>query len=190
MIILNKNEILIHKDKIKKEIKSGSVFIYPTDTIYGIGCNAQDDKAVKRIRKIKERYEQPFSVISPSKEWILKNCDFNKVHLKWLDKLPGAFTFILKLKNKKAVSKQVNPNIETLGVRIPKHWFTEIVEETDVPIVTTSVNKSGEEYMTSLEDLDSEIKKAVDYIFYDGQKIGRPSTIVIFNKDKAEIKER
>jgi L-threonylcarbamoyladenylate synthase len=190
MRILDEDEILLEKDKIKKSIRKGAIFIYPTDTIYGIGCNANSDESVRKIRELKERPEQPFSVIAPSKDWILKNCEIDGVNKNWLDKLPGPFTFILTLINKKAVSKFVSPKEETLGVRIPAHWFGKIIEELDIPIVTTSVNKSGEEHMTCLEDLDTDIKKGVDYIFYEGKKTGRPSTIVVFEKGTAHIKER
>jgi L-threonylcarbamoyladenylate synthase len=189
MKILGKDEILFNQDRLKKEIREGAVFIYPTDTIYGIGCIATDEKAVERIRNMKERPSQPFSVIAPSKEWIIENCEIEGDNLKWLDKLPGPYTYILKLK-KNAVSPSVNPGLDSLGVRIPKHWFTDIVSEIGIPVVTTSVNRSGQQYMTSTEDLDPKIKQSVDYIFYEGEKMGNPSTIVLFSKDKAEIKER
>jgi L-threonylcarbamoyladenylate synthase len=188
MEILTKDEVLNHKEKLKKEILDGAVFIYPTDTIYGIGCIATLDKAVGRIRQIKNRPEQPFSVIAPNKEWIIKNCHITDEN--WLNNLPGPYTFIMELKNKKAVSAHVNPGIKTLGVRIPDSWFTGFISELGLPIVTTSVNKSGEPYMTSLDDLDQDIKHLVDYIFYEGEKKGKPSKIIIFGKDKVEIKER
>jgi len=190
MIILTKDEILEHIAKIRKEIKEGAVFVYPTDTIYGIGCNAMDSKAVKRIRAVKNRPDQPFSVIAPSKQWILNNCILHKNNMHWLDKLPGSYTLVLKMKSKSSVSSYVNPGLDTVGVRIPDHWFTKIINEVGVPVVTTSVNKTGEQYMTSLDDLDSAIRKGVDYIFYEGIKTGKPSTVVILDKDEAVIKER
>ncbi len=190
MQIFTKEDLLEHESMIIKEIISGKIFIYPTDTIYGIGCNAVDDKAVKKIRKIKQRKDQPFSIIAPSKKWIQETCEVHEKNLYWLDKLPGPYTFVMKMKNKKAVSKYVNPDIETIGIRIPKHWFSKFIEDIGIPIVTTSVNKSGEQYMTSMDDLDPEIKRQIDYIFYEGERTGKPSTLVIFDKDKSEVKER
>ena len=96
----------------------------------------------------------------------------------------------MKLKDKLAVSNYTNPGIETIGVRIPKHWFTEFIQESEMPIVTTSVNKSGEQYMTTLEDLDPDIKKGVDYIFYDEALLGKPSTLVDFTKKEPEVVKR
>ncbi len=159
-------------------IQNGSVFIYPTDTIYGIGCNAQDSDAVNKIRKMKSRISNPFSVIAPSLDWIKENCIVPKEGEEWLKKLPGPYTLILKLKNKDCIAKEANMGLNTLGVRMPKHWIKDIAEELGIPIISTSVNKSGEEYMTSLEDLDDSFKENVDFVIYEGKKEGRPSKII------------
>ncbi len=189
MQLYNKDEVKISFSQIAKKIKKGAVFVYPTDTIYGLGCNAEDEKAVEEIRKLKNRYGLPFSVIAPSEEWILDNCEVSKANSSWLSKLPGSYTLILKLKNKKSVAKNVSLS-DTLGVRIPNHWISRIVNKLDIPIVTTSANKTGQNFMTSLEDCDANIKNSVDFIIYEGEKHGRPSTIVDLTKEKAEIKKR
>ena len=178
MRILNADELKIEKDAIIESIIDGAVFIYPTDTIYGIGCNAQISKSVKKIRQLKARATNPFSVIAPSIEWIKENCVVAKEAEEWLDKLPGPYTLILKSKNQKCVAKDVNPGLGTLGVRIPNHWISKIVAEAEIPVVTTSVNRSGQDYMTSLEDLDPAVKKSIDFVIYEGAKEGRPSKIV------------
>lgn len=170
------------------EIKKGAIFIYPTDTIYGLGCDATNEKAVEKIRKIKDRNKKPFSVIVPTKRWILDNCYIEKRHEKFLKKLPGKYTLILRLKNKKAVAKNVSQN--TLGVRIPKNWFSNVVKTIGIPIVTTSVNLTNKKPMTSLEDLDKEIIKKVDFLIYEGKKSGKPSTIVDLTEEKAKIIKR
>ena len=178
MRVLNADELKIEMDAIIDSIIDGAVFVYPTDTIYGIGCNAQISKSVKKIRQLKGRAASPFSVIAPSIDWIKENCIITEESEEWLDRLPGPYTFILKLKNAKCIAKEVNPGLETLGIRIPNHWINKIVAEADVPIVTTSVNRSNEDYMTSLEDLDPAVKKGVDFALYEGAKEGRPSKIV------------
>lgn len=178
MRILNADEFKLEKSQVIESIIGGTIFIYPTDTIYGIGCNAQISKSVKKIRQIKSRAANPFSVIAPSVDWIKENCIVTKEAEEWLDKLPEQYTLILKLKNSKCVAKEVNPGLSTLGVRIPNHWISKIIAEAEVPVVTTSVNRSNEDYMASLEDLDPSIEKGVDFVIYEGKKEGRPSKIV------------
>ena len=190
MDIATKDEFLIRKDVFVKRIKEGAVFIYPTDTIYGIGCNALDKKAVERIRKLKQRQDVPFSVIAPSKKWIYDNCEVPENAFKWIEKLPGPYTLIFKLSNKKAVSNAVNCGWGTLGVRIPKNWFAKTVEELGFPVVTTSANVSGENFMTSRDDIDSRVSSKADFMVYEGEKKGKPSTIVNFAEEEIEITRR
>jgi len=177
MRTLNFDEFKLEKAKIIDAIIKGSVFIHPTDTIYGIGCNAQNQKAVRKVRKLKSRTTNPFSVIVPSLEWVHENCVITKEGEEWLSKLPGSYTLIFKLKNK-CVAKEVNQGLNTLGVRMPNHWIKDVAADANVPIVTTSVNRSGEDYMSSLEDLDSTIKGGIDFVLYEGKKEGKPSKIV------------
>ena len=187
MEILNKKEVEVRFPEILARIKQGEVFIHPTDTIYGLGCNAGDEKAVQKIRKLKERPDSPFSVWVPSISWIQENCLVNKKAGEWLKKLPGPYTLVLKLKNRKAVAKNIS-GTNTLGVRLPDHWFSEIVHQMGIPLVTTSANKAGQPFMTSLENLDAEIQKGVSFIIYEGEKKGRPSQIV--NLVEVTVKER
>ena len=190
MRVYIKEEVLLRKAETLRKIKTGAIIVHPTDTIYGIGCNALNSKAVEKIRKIKNRHTMPFSIIAPSKQWIYDNCVITKNVEKWIKKLPGRYTLILKLKNKKAVVKEVNNEWETLGVRIPKHWFAAFVEKAGVPFVTTSANIAGEDFMTSIDNLDSRIKSKVDFIVYVGVKKGRPSKIIDLTKEKLEIIKR
>ena len=179
----------MEKGALLDNITRGSIFIYPTDTIYGLGCNAQKSESVRKIRKLKGRTTNPFSVIAPSVEWINENCLVTKQAEEWIDKLPAPYTLILKLKNYKCVSKAINLELNTLGVRIPNHWIKDFVAEANLPIVTTSVNKSNEDYMTSLEDLDPSIQSGVDFVLFEGKKEGKPSKIIDLT-GKVKIIER
>jgi len=186
MKILTKDEVNVNKEVILEVMKNGTIFIHPTDTIYGIGCNAVGEEFVDQVREIKGRPSSPFSIIAPSKEWIKENCVVSKEGEKWLKKLPGPYTLILKKKGN--VAESVAPGIDTLGVRIPDHWFSEVVSELGVPVVTTSANKSGGDFMTSLENLDDEIKPEIEFVVYEGEKHGRPSTIVDLTDGEKIIK--
>ena len=190
MQILSKEEVSAKAGEIKQAILEGAVFIYPTDTIYGLGCDATNDEAAGRIRDIKSRFKRPFSVIAPSKEWIIENCEITKEAEEWIEKLPGPYTLILKLKNKIAVSEKANMGMDTLGVRIPAHWISHVASAMGVPIITTSANKIDEDYMTTIEDLDPSIKNKVDFIIYEGEKKGRPSQLVHLEDGEAKVKDR
>ena len=190
MKILTKDEVNVNKEVVLEVIKNGALFIHPTDTIYGIGCNATQEDFVEQVREIKGRPSSPFSVIAPSKEWIKKNCVVNGEAEKWLDKLPGPYTIVLKLKKKGVIASNIAPGLDTLGIRIPDHWFSKIVEELGIPIVTTSANKSGGDFMTSLDDLDDEINPKIEFVIYEDEKHGRPSKILDLTGREVKIKER
>lgn len=191
MQTLTKEEFRVRKNEIMNKIEQGAIFIHPTDTIYGIGCNALSSKAVKKIREIKERYTAPFSVIAPGKKWIYENCFTEDKKVKeWIEKLPSALTLILKLKKKSCIAANVNTDLDTLGIRIPNHWFSGAVMELGIPIVTTSANITGGDFMTSIDNLDQKIKSKINFIIYEGEKIGRPSKIIDLTKEKVEVKKR
>ncbi len=175
---------LEEKEEIMFEIECGAVFIYPTDTIYGIGCNATDSKAVRRIRKIKVS-KKPFSVIVPGKKWIENNCVIETQHQKYLKKLPGKYTLILKLKNKDSIAREVST--KTIGVRIPKNEFSKLVEDLGFPVVTTSVNETGKKFLTNLKNLDKKIERQVDFAVDAGKINGKPSTIIDLTQKKPRI---
>lgn len=172
------------KRLLTEMVSGGSVVIHPTDTIYGIGCNALNKKSVERIRAAKKRLKSPFSVIAPSKKWIRDNCELSKEASAFVrQKLPGPYTIIVKLKNKKAVNKAVIPGRDTIGVRLPDHWFTKIIAKAGVPFVTTSVNRRGEPYMTSDKTADPRVVKQADYLVYEGSKRGKPSRVMDFTRN-------
>jgi tRNA threonylcarbamoyl adenosine modification protein (Sua5/YciO/YrdC/YwlC family) len=193
MQVITRAEVRLRRGEIKEKILKGDVFVHPTDTIYGLGCNALDSKAVKKLREMKERPDSPFSVIAPSRAWIEENCEITKEAKKWLDKLPGPYTFILKTKNS-PVAKEVAPGKDSLGVRMPMHWITPFVEWVGVPIISTSVNVTDEPYMVKIEDLDSDInigiKRKLTFVLYEGEKPGRPSKLVHLESDEVKVRER
>jgi len=184
MKIIKKEEALQNKEAVINWIKNGKIFVYPTDTIYGIGCDGTNDESVKKIREIKKS-DQAFSVIAPSQQWILDNCVVKDQE--WLNKLPGPYTLILPL-IAEGVSAEVTAGKKTIGVRIPDHWFSEIVQEAGVPFVTTSANVHGQPFLTNIAELNKEVK--VDVIIDEGKKEGKPSTLVDLTGEEANIIER
>jgi L-threonylcarbamoyladenylate synthase len=163
-----------------EDIKNGAIFIYPTDTIYGLGCDATNFDSVQRIKKIKYRdKDKPMSVIAPSIKWIKENCIVDDALLKKY--LPGPYTLILKKKNPDFL-KEISSN-DSLGIRIPDSEFTELVEKSGRPFITTSVNLTGEPFATKISDIPHEILDTVDIIIGVGELAGRPSTLVIDDKE-------
>lgn len=161
----------MRKAKFLRDIKDGAVFIYPTDTVYGIGCDATNEKAVKRVRELKGRKVYPLSIIAPSKAWVLEHCVARPEDL---ERLPGPYTLIFQAKNH-AVAQSVQMGRDTLGIRIPSHWISDVAEQLGRPLVTTSANITGGNVMQRLEDLPTELRH-VDFIIYEGEHRGTQST--------------
>ena len=187
MEVVTKAGFVNDQTRYLRLIKQGALFIHPTDTIYGLGCDATNKKAVAKIREVKNRNNNPFSVIAPSKQWILSHCEVSPAHNAWLDKLPGAYTLIFTLKNPACIAPNVNPAKQTLGVRIPDHWFSQAVQQLGRPVITTSANKTGQDFMNSLETLDPEIQRYTNFIVYEGKKQGKPSTVVDLTTKKPVV---
>ncbi len=131
--------------------------------------------------------DKPFSIIVPSINWVKHHCYIAKKEEAALGRLPGPYTLIVKIK-KNTVAPSVTLGRKTIGIRYPDHWITELVQKLNLPIVTTSANKAGQRFMTSLEDLDKDIEKSVDFILYEGPHDGRPSIIIDLVMDN--VKER
>lgn len=168
----------LSKDDVTVEMLPNRVFIYPTDTIYGIGCDATKSELIARLREIKQRDAKPLSVIAPSIDWIHDNCIITPHAEKYLRKLPGPYTLILQLKEPHLVPTELTGGAPTIGIRIPNHWISTLVQQYGKPIVTTSANLSGQKHMETLEDLPEQVRNAVDFIIYDGPIKGNPSTVV------------
>ncbi len=190
MNVVTKDEFNVNFEDFKMNIEDGAIFIHPTDTIYGLGCDATNKDSVKKLRDLKDRHKNPFSVIVPGKNWIIENCELNDSAKKWIEKLPGAYTLILKMKNKNCIAPNVNFDMDTLGVRMPAHWITDAVKKLGTPIVSTSANKAGEDFMTSPDDLNPQIEQMVDFMLFDENTHGKPSTIVDLTKDEPVIIRR
>lgn len=161
------------REKITKNIKDGLIFVYPTDTIYGLGCDALIPEAVKKIREIK-RTEHPFSVIAPSIAWIRENLVVK--HPKYLENLPGPYTLVFEKKDPDFL-KWVS-HTSTLGVRIPNHHFTKFVQQAGLPFLTTSVNLTGQPPVHTIKEIPEAILNHVDVVIDAGLLKNPPSRII------------
>ena len=172
MHTVDKSWVNNHIDEILSAIKRGDILIYPTDTIYGIGCDALNTPSIENLRALKQRPDKPFSIIAPSKKWIEEHFF---VPPEALDMLPGPVTLILEPKDPTMFSPAINPNGSSIGVRIPDHWFNEIIQKAGIPFITTSVNLSDNPHMTSIDDIPASIEKSVTFCVYEGPIHGHSS---------------
>ena len=191
MKAITKEDLTLNFEFYKNKILDGKIFIYPTDTIYGIGCIGTNNNSIEKIREIKQRESKPFSIIAPNKEWIENNCMISDENKIYLNKLPGPFTFILKLNSNDSIAKsEVVGDLDCVGVRMPDNWFSEMISKLGIVFITTSVNISGEKHITSITELKEEISSKVDFIIDDGIIDGKPSTIIdLRNKDVKIIRK-
>ncbi len=165
----------MNRVELAKAIRNGAVLIYPTDTLYGIGCNALVREGVEKIMKAKGREPgKPFSVIAPSKAWITENTRITADNAQFVDNLlPGPYTVILKSK----INIPLVTGEGKLGVRIPRSEFCDFIRSQGFPFVTTSVNLSTTGPVTCLSDVPARIAEATDYAIDAGELNGISSRI-------------
>ncbi len=169
------DEMINDIEKYAKELRKGKIFIYPTDTVYGIGGNPYKKDVVEKIYKIKRRDKsKPLSVIAPSEEWIVEHFDISKVVLKIY--FPGPYTLLLKKKDPDFLSNASTSSY--VGVRIPDHPITLLVNKAEVPLITTSANLSGEKPPSSVDEIDEYLISEVDYLIIGKCTLGKPSTVI------------
>ena len=168
-------------------LNNGGVIVYPTDTLYGFGCDAKNESAIEKINTIKGR-KAPMSVLAPNIEiaakWMnISKHDKNNV----LGKLGGPTTIIVPV-NLGITSPSITGDKQTLGVRIPDHKFCQKLSEAyPNPITTTSVNRTRQEPLTNPEKILSEFSREIDLIIEDGIIEGSGSTIYNFQDRELNI---
>lgn len=175
-IIVSHAELMEKQEFFLKELVAGKLFVYPTDTIYGIGCNAQKIESVKKIRELKQRDTKPFSIIPPSFEWITQHCQVTDEQLNSIQQSEGKETFLVPVNTSFDVSA-IAPDKQLIGIRVSNHWFTKLIEQAQVAFITTSVNISGEPHILDINQIPDSIRRGVDYIIDDGIHDANPSRI-------------
>ncbi len=184
----NQKDIL----KAVKILEKGGIIIYPTDTVYGIGCDIYNQKGIEQISKIKniKPGKVNFSFICYDISHVsefTKPVD-NDIFKMMKKNLPGPFTFILKANNK--VPKFFKSKKNTVGIRIPdNNIIREIVKELGHPILTTSLKDDDEiiEYTTDPELINEKFKDKVDLIIDGGYGGNIASTIVDCSNNEIKI---
>jgi L-threonylcarbamoyladenylate synthase len=161
----------------KRILKAGGTLVYPTDTLYGLGCNALSEKAVGKIYALKGREEgKPLSIIVSDHAMLLEYCTVSSAQEKILHALlPGPYTFILPLRKKLPVSATME-----IGIRVPEHMFMrQVSKELGIPVVSTSANVSGDKDAASLSSVSAGVSSRADLLIDGGKcQYGTGSTVI------------
>ncbi len=168
-------------------LRQGGLILYPTDTVWGIGCDATNKEAVEKIYKLKR---------SDNKTSMIVLCHDADMVVRYVNKAPGIAFEVMELSEKPltlilegavGVAPNLIPDEGTLGVRVPRHEFCEkLLYKFRKPIVSTSANISGEPTpLKGLKDVSREIIEGVDFVVnprFQGKPTGQPSSIVAFGE--------
>ena len=181
---------MLFEDDIKNCIsvlQNGGIILYPTDTVWGIGCDATNEKAVEKIYAVKRRNEEKSMIILVADEKdILHYTDHPEpVIFDYIKGISKPTTVIYD--SAKNLAKNLVNKDGSVGIRIVKDFFcSELLRQFVKPIVSTSSNISGYPPPTFFEDIDTQIKSGVDYIVQhrqDDMTEATPSAIVKWNAD-------
>ena len=173
-------------EKAVEVLNKGQVIIYPTDTVYGIGADATNIEAVKKVYKIKERdITKPLLVLVSGLRMLLDYFEPNGREILEIQRhFPGPYAFILKTRKKMLFGEK------EIGVRVPNHYFCrKVSEELGKPIITTSANISGKKAPSSIEKIENKIKERVDLIIDGGISKHKYASTVVNIREKKIIRK-
>lgn len=178
-------------EHIVRALRDGAVVIYPTDTIYGMGCDIHNARAVERVARIKgiKPTKNDFSFICYDLSHIADYARVGNQAFKLMKRLlPGPFTFILQATGN--VPKLLNTNKKTVGIRVPDNDIPrQLVHQLGNPIITTSIRDEDEiiEYSTDPELIFEKFQNQVDIVIDGGYGGNVPSTIVDATDDDFSV---
>lgn len=175
-------------NKAVKILKEGGVIIYPTDTVYGIGCDIFNKEALERIFSIKnDGVTKLFSFVCSDLKDIAKYAKVSDYAYRMMKHLlPGPYTFILPAA--KQVPKKLWSKRKTVGIRVPKHPVAlKLAVELGNPIVSTSTTNRKGELILDPVDIQRIFNNQVDLMLAHGGLSGKLSSIIDLSKEAPEI---
>jgi tRNA threonylcarbamoyl adenosine modification protein (Sua5/YciO/YrdC/YwlC family) len=192
VVIHPQNPELRKINRVVELLQKGGIIIYPTDTIYGIGCDLMNRRSVERLCQIMDVKPQKLNL-----SFICLDMSHVSEYVKRIDtpvfkilkkELPGPFTFIFESSNR--VPKILGVNKTTVGIRIPNHPLPlEIVRLLGNPLITSSIKDDDEikEYTTDPEEIFEDFKHKVDLVIDGGAGGNIPSTVVDFTSGEPQL---
>jgi tRNA threonylcarbamoyl adenosine modification protein (Sua5/YciO/YrdC/YwlC family) len=178
-------------EKVVEALKEGGLIGYPTDTIYGIGCDLFKNEAIEKIYRLKRHDRtKPLSVICSGLTDISQYAQVSNYAYKTMKRLlPGPYTFILeatKLVPKFAMTKQ-----KTVGIRVPDNRIClSIVERLGHPIISTSVYKPNEELYSDPADIDEKFGKQLKLVIDGGIIVAEHSSVIDLTNEEPRVLRR
>jgi L-threonylcarbamoyladenylate synthase len=168
--------------KAVQVLKSGGVILYPTDTIWGIGCDATNEKAVERIYRIKKREDSKSMLVLMENPALLERYVNDVPEVAWdLVEISSTPLTVIYPKAKNLAANLIAED-GSIGIRFTKEEFTiKMLQQFRRPIVSTSANISGEKPPAFFDEISEEIKSQVDYVVeyrQDDTVPAQPSSII------------
>jgi tRNA threonylcarbamoyl adenosine modification protein (Sua5/YciO/YrdC/YwlC family) len=174
--------------KAVEVLKDGGVIIYPTDTVYGLGCDLSNKRGIERIYEIKKRNKkQPLSFVCSDLKHISQYARVTDYAYKTMKRLlPGPYTFILEAS--RLVPKIIMPKRPTSGIRVPDNEIClALIRELGQPIISTSVKTQNGEDLGNPAIIDEHFGRIVDLIIDGGVIDPQPSSVISLVDDTVEV---
>lgn len=169
-------------------VERGGLVIYPTETVYGIGCNPFKIEAVKRLLKLKGIRKKPLSILAASIHEAEKIATISQKEKRLAAKFwPGPLTLVVP--KKPALPDLVTFGLDSVGVRIPDNDVAlRLIGSSGGLLIGSSANRSGEEPPRTVQEIADELKEKVDLVLDGGASAqGRPSTVVELTSGEPRI---
>jgi tRNA threonylcarbamoyl adenosine modification protein (Sua5/YciO/YrdC/YwlC family) len=179
-----------HIQRAVEALKSGGVIIYPTDTVYGIGCSVFDKDAIERIYQIKRQdVAKPFSFVCSDLSHISEYAKVSNPAYRLMKHLiPGPYTFVLPASRLKQLPKSMISKRKTVGIRVPANTISlAIVRELGHPILSASVMSRNGGVINNPEMIRELYDKQVDLILDGGIVLSEPSTVLDLTDDQPVV---
>lgn len=173
-------------DAAVEVLRNGGLILYPTDTVWGIGCDATNAEAVQKIYTLKQsENKQAMLVLCHSAEQIVRYVNrAPAIAFEVMEMATSPLTLILP--GAAGVAENLIPEGKTLGVRVPDHLYCQtLLRRFGRPIVSTSANISGEKTPRKLDEIAQAIIEGVDHVVsprFQGRPTGKPSAIIAFGE--------
>jgi tRNA threonylcarbamoyl adenosine modification protein (Sua5/YciO/YrdC/YwlC family) len=174
--------------KATEILQDGGIIIYPTDTVYGMGCDLYNKKGIEKIYEIKRRSKkQPLSFVCADLKDISRYARVSDYAYKTMKRLlPGPYTFILEAS--RLVPKIILPKRHTTGIRVPDNQIClSLVGELGHPIISTSVTVEDGEVLSNPLEIRERLEHRVDCIIDGGILVSEPSSVISLVDDSIEI---